>query len=307
MSEMTEISKQRELEGIEQQLNLYMTGIYHSLLGVGRCLVAARPLIGWGEWEGWVRENTGMSVRSAQRLMQAARETKAGSAMERLSINKIQMLLELPEEKREEVAEKAAEESLTEKQLRAEINALTGKLKDAEKREQTASGRLEDAIDRASRADAERAAEISQLKALNAERERQLESALAKTADEGLQREVERLEQELREAQEYADEQAEKRQQAQEELLSMRSGQARGEIGAGVPDMLDIAEAVGRFVNEVGVLPHMAAAFRDMTVDELANVTRYVDMVAEWVQGVRNAIACGSLDQLAADGRVVIL
>lgn len=151
-----------------------MTGIYHNLLGVGRCLVLARPLIGWGDWEGWVRENTGMSVRSAQRLMRAARETKAGSAMERLSINKIQMLLALPEEKREEVAEKAAEESLTEKQLRAEINALTGKLNAAEEREQVASRRLYDAIDRANRADAERAAEISQLKALNAERERQL-------------------------------------------------------------------------------------------------------------------------------------
>ena len=81
-----------------------------------------------GQWEAWVNRVAGMSERSAQRLMQAAREVSPESAMAKLPISKIQAILALPEPQREEVAAKAVEENQTLRELQATIDAMRGDL-----------------------------------------------------------------------------------------------------------------------------------------------------------------------------------
>ena len=76
-----------------------------------------------GEWETWVRKNTNMSERQAQRLMQAARSVHPGSAMERLPISTIQAILALPDPEREPMAEKATAEDMSLRELQEEIKA----------------------------------------------------------------------------------------------------------------------------------------------------------------------------------------
>lgn len=93
------------LEGIEYRISIHMHGTYREILAVGRCLIEAKEsgLVPHGQWEDWVRRNTGMGERQAQRLMQAARSVQAGSAMETLPISKIQVILSLPEPEREAI------------------------------------------------------------------------------------------------------------------------------------------------------------------------------------------------------------
>ena len=107
------------LANIEYRISVHMQGTYREILAVGRCLVEAKEagLVPHGQWEDWVRRNTGMSERQAQRLMQAARNVQAGSAMESLPISKIQVILSLPEPEREAMAEQAASEDMSLREL----------------------------------------------------------------------------------------------------------------------------------------------------------------------------------------------
>lgn len=70
MNEMT------TLANIERRISFHIQGAYANILEVGRCLIEAKEsgLVPHGEWEAWVERTAGMSDRSAQRIMRAARE-----------------------------------------------------------------------------------------------------------------------------------------------------------------------------------------------------------------------------------------
>ena len=93
MNEMT------TLQNIERRIALHMQGAYANILEVGRCLIEAKEanVVPHGQWEAWGQRTAGMSERSAQRLMQAAREVSPESAMAKLPISKIQAILALPD------------------------------------------------------------------------------------------------------------------------------------------------------------------------------------------------------------------
>lgn len=113
------------LANIEYRIATHIQGAYENLLEVGNCLIEAKEsgLIAHGDWEAWVRRNTNMSERQAQKLMQASRSVLRGSAMERLPISKIQAILALPEPEREGMAKKAADEGMTLRQLQEAVKA----------------------------------------------------------------------------------------------------------------------------------------------------------------------------------------
>ena len=80
---LTDEVKAARLLMIEERIGEHMAGMYRSALGIGRCLVEAKDaaLVPHGEWESWLKRVAGMTPRTAQRLMQAARETPKGSVM----------------------------------------------------------------------------------------------------------------------------------------------------------------------------------------------------------------------------------
>ena len=123
------------LAGIERRISLHIQGVYTNILEVGRCLIEAKEggLVPHGQWESWVQRTTGMSDRSAQRLMQAAREVDPESMMARLPISKIQAILALPEPQREAVAVQAVESNMSLRELQATIGNLKKKLKNTER------------------------------------------------------------------------------------------------------------------------------------------------------------------------------
>lgn len=299
------------LRVIEDRIATHMQGAYMNLLQVGRCLVQAKDegLVSHGEWEAWVRRNTGMSARSAQRLMQAARNVQPGSTLERLPVSKIQALLALPEAEREPLAERAAAEDMSLRALQeavkrekqradqlAEINEKTAAraaansrdAEDAMREVESLRQQLHAADERARNAEFNRAQTI---KALRDELDEARQSAASGISAEA-QAEIDRLRAELADTEAYAEQQAEQRQQAQRDMLALQSMAARGELG--MSDALtafDLAAAVRQFIGAAGVLPHMGATLSQASEAERQQVRLYVDMMDTWVHGARAALS----------------
>ena len=127
---MTMLAKTTETRALtiadyEARIHLYKEQIGTGYIGIGRTLLEAKEakVVPHGQWESWMTETTGLTVRQAQRCMQAATEIRDGSAMARLEMSKALMLLGsgLDEEAREEIAEKAGQEGATVKALKEEI------------------------------------------------------------------------------------------------------------------------------------------------------------------------------------------
>ena len=125
----------------------------------------------------------------------------------------------------------------------------------------------------------------------------QLEQARAQAApvtgiSQEAQAEIDRLTNELAEAEDYAEHQAELRQQAQQELLNQRAQAARGEsTQAASFGPAELAAAVQSFVCAAGVLPHLGPGIAQISESERAQMRQYVDMVDAWVAGARRTLA----------------
>jgi len=97
-------------------------------LEIGRRLIEARGLVPRGRWGEWLQANVDYSERKAQDLMRFYEEYGDGrlpDIVARLDFSKALQLLALPAgEEREGMAARAAEENLSVRALKAEIEAL---------------------------------------------------------------------------------------------------------------------------------------------------------------------------------------
>jgi chromosome segregation ATPase len=118
------------LGAIEYRMAKARADIYGGALELGRCLIEAKEggLVSHGEWEAWVARNAEMSVRSAEKLMKRAREVQDGTALSRLSGSKIDRILALPEDQREDLAAKAEAEGMSTREIEKEVAQLKGML-----------------------------------------------------------------------------------------------------------------------------------------------------------------------------------
>lgn len=306
MNEMT------TLQNIERRIALHMQGAYANILEVGRCLIEAKEanVVPHGQWEAWVQRTAGMSERTAQRLMQAAREVSPESAMARLPITKITAILALPEPQREAVAVKAVEENQSLRELQATIDAMRGDLEDSRKQVQRAERERNDALavnERISRSRSDYYNEVCNLRKQieilhtetqtletqkNALREMLTEAqeAQATGISDEAQAEIDRLNAALADAEQMAEYQARQREQAQQELLDLRTQTARGE-GTVQEDLT--AEAVGMaartFIGMVGYVPH---SDRLLTLREgdRAQIASYAVMLQRWAEDVLKVV-----------------
>lgn len=280
--------KAAQLAVIEYRIHDHMTNAAGHLLGVGQCLNEAKSagLVPHGEWEEWVRRNTGFTVRQAQRMMSAARQVPEGSALAQLPFTKIQACLQLPSaEDAEQMAQRVQEEGLTLRQLQEEIQR-------EKKRADKAEANMQREKKRADRAEAKRI-----------EAEADAEARAAQAANAGgisaeAQAQIDQLRAELEDAEAMVERQAELRQQAQQELLNFQAQAARGETqptDAGMTS-LELAAAVRAFVGAAGVLPHMGMSLAQAPEADKREMWAYVDMVAEWVEGARRALQTVFID-----------
>lgn len=292
------------LRDIEIRIHAHLQAAFSSVLEVGRCLIEAKNsgLVPHGQWEAWVQTHAHMSERAAQRLMQAARQVEPGSIMEGLPISKIQEILALPEPQREAMAQRAVDEDMTVKQLREAIaterrrseqmrekfnmaNDTRLKLSKALTQEQERMKQVQGQFENEKRAaDEEHRREIGALRL-------QLEEAMAapKGISPAAQATIDRLEAELREAEEMAEYQAELRQKTQEALAELQSRNARNAAPQEDLTAEAVITSVRTFIGCVGYLPHTKVM--TLSGSERQAVAAHVEMIAEWAEGVRKALA----------------
>lgn len=279
------------LETLERRIQVGLNSVYGGIVEVGHCLIEAKELVEHGSWGEWLQRVSGLTERQAQRWMQIAREIPADSIAAKLPRSHIQELLAAPEDKREEIAKKAVDESLTVKQLREEV---------------AKANRRFDAI---SKQNAEKAGEVERLKEqVSHERgsvadliraNRNLENALKAEKNKpatGIsleaQAQIDSLKADLKDAQDFASAQAEKRAAAQKELLDYKKA-ANESSGSGRDFAFDaeaLRLAASSFMAVAGILPHMGDTLALIGESERAEYMASVDMVAAWVKGAVDAL-----------------
>ena len=289
------------LANIEYRIAVHIQGAYENLLEVGKALNEAKDanLVPHGQWEAWVLKNTNMSERSAQRLMQAAREVQSGSMMAKLPVTKIQAILALPEAEREPMAEKAVAENLTLRQLQEEVKAQKAKVAALEGMNKRANERASASENNARQA--RTMADKAIKRANEAERERdEARMAMEEMASENpapatgisaeAQAEIDRLTAQLADAEKMAEYQAEQRQQAQRELMDLKSQAARGDA-APFEDLTceAVAMAVRTFMGVVGFLPHSEKLVA-MRYQDRQQVQAYARMIGKWAADVTHTL-----------------
>lgn len=282
---------------IEDRISNHMQDACMNLLQVGRCLVQAKEmeLVPHGEWENWVRRNTGMSERSAQRLMQAARSVPKGSAMERLPVSKIQAILALPEGERESMAEKAEAEDMTVQELRKQIQQMLAT--NAERNQQLLN--LREKLQVQVKYNGELAEKQAAAEKRSEILEKKLDEMSASAADEispRAQAEIDRLRAELTEAEDYAAQQADLRQEAQIALMNYRQGQDSDAQPYRRFDAGDLIAAVNSFIGSAGVICHMGAELSLMNDLTRADISMQIRRIEEWLEGARRAMQVELLD-----------
>ena len=187
--------KALSLADYEARIHLYKEQIGTGYIGIGRTLIEAKEakVVPHGQWETWMTETTGLTVRQAQRCMQAAMEIRDGSALARLEMSKALMLLGsgLEEDEREQIAQKAAEEGATVKALREEIRQTKLKLVQE-------TGATEEIRQQLARVKAERESLEAQMKATAEAYRKRLDEAEGEAYRRGMADKAEGLTAEIR-------------------------------------------------------------------------------------------------------------
>ncbi len=298
---------------IEVRIATHFQHAADELLGVGLCLIEAkeRELVPHGQWEAWVRQHTGMSERTAQRLMATAREVPEGSVLATLPISQVQAILALPEPEREAMAQQAKDDGLSVRKLNEMITAKQA----AEQRAQELSKQLDTAKrDAQAYLEAKQSLErternyLDQLNLRRMDLDR-LEKALADANSQkakavetppAVQAAIDQLTEKLAAAQRAMQaqearlmEQAEKRQEAQNALMALRRQVAHGDVTGEPTESLTLeglAEATRSFLGKVGTLPHMGRTLVALRQESRNAWEQYIDMVGAWVDGAREAM-----------------
>ncbi len=310
-------TKAMTLADYEARIYLYKEQIGTGYIGIGRTLAEAkeRGVVPHGEWEAWVTRVTGLTVRQAQRCMQAAREIRDGTAMARLEMSKALMLLSsgLDEEARETIAAGAADEGVTVRELRKQIDQVRKDLDWAEKRCASETGKVTEAklqaLEARETADALRE-DLEKKTAEAADMRRQLERvdeyvaeqkrlAAEEAAGEMGKHAGEMIDQ-LRAELSAAEAREEKKARELESLRAERQqramDEARGGISAQAMTGLDLAAAVRAFIGSAGVLPQMGPAIRKLRPADRETIRQNVETVARWVDGARAALGVWPAD-----------
>ena len=329
---MTMLAKTTETRALtladyEARIHLYKEQIGTGYIGIGRTLNEAKAakVVPHGQWETWVTETTGLTARQAQRCMQAATEIKDGSALARLEMSKALLLLGsgLDEESREEIAEKAAEEGATVKDLQEQLRkaklqivqetGAAAEIREALKSAEADREQLEDQMraaeqgyrvrldqaredayrrgEMAGKADAAQAAR-EEVQALLQEKQDKIE-ALEERAQRNHQGRMNEIRSHNEQREEWkrnqadllaAAEEAEKRAaEAEAELEALRAG------GAGLPDPAwkVLKVAVTRFMTDCEMLPLDPAAL----IPEKTRIMANIERLEKWTDMMRIAMA----------------
>lgn len=324
MNEITNTTTQGQelklIDNLAQQAQMFSCGAAMNLLQLGRVLTEAKPLVSQGDWMEWVQTNAHLPVRRAQEYMQAYRKFGIDQRIAQLGPSQIIALLPMSDEERETLMAENSVADMTNRELKEAIRETrertrTEAMEEARaaiaQAEEAQAEALQAARDAAARADAAREEaerRARELEARGPEVPPELAEELAQsraeierigqTAREAveeanrLRREKSRLEQDIQEQEDILREQQEAVNQAQEELLNLKSAQARGEERVCSDELTAevMIQAAREFMGICARGPYMSAAFAAMDWREKQKYAEVAAMIREWVNGMENAL-----------------
>ena len=318
----TKLSTGADLRRIEERIQIHKQNIVSSYFQIGDELNEAkeRGLVPHGQWEQWVMEQTEMSVRGAQRLMQVAKEIppemRLGS-MGQLGLKSTVALLALPEGEREAMADRAVSEGMSSREVEAAVRQareeakaeVAGELKQLQEDYAAASRsrfEAETARDKIQRKYTKIMGDYHQLAADHkaasaraAELAQELENAQTYAASEispEVQKQLDQLQAEKAQAEAAMVRAMERRKQAEQELLQVKRAANRENVQLrdeyqGLT-LAAFGEACRLFIGKVGVLPQLGAQLAELSPREKLDWNANLDMIANFVEGARKALSC---------------
>ena len=310
------------LDELAAQAQMFSCGAAMNLLQLGRVLCEAKPLVQHGEWSEWVRVNAHMPIRTAQQYMQAYKKFGTGPKYAQLGASQIIRLLPMSDDEREKLLSENDVGEMTTRELdeairtqreaaRAEADAEAGaRIAEAMRERDELQQRLnameakrdngkvpKKFLDELKRREDE-------LKEAEETSQHFAELAKQATADKAaMERQLRAAQDDLQDAEKSIAEQQEALNKAQEELLSIRSAQARGDAShdnAGELTADTFGAAVREFVGQCARMPYMGGTFAGMTQKEKARYSELLRTVEGFCAQARAA-----LESVAIEGGVV--
>lgn len=276
------------LVGLARQAQAFSANITINSIQLGRVFSEAKVLVPHGEWQKWVSENSGLSVRSAQHLMEAYNRFGDNADICRLDKSKVFELLTLPAGEEEQFLAEHDVENMSVREVKAAVKSEREKELEAENQ------RLEELLhmEKTCRTNAEMRAE----KALSGQ-----------TVSEEVKRQMDAVEESLKETVEQNSELRKERDDAlsdadfykkeydrvSEELLAAASTKAKGDAERTISEDLsgdEFARHARSFLGNVNITTVMRERFAEMDLEEFGVFNNNMKLIENWVDQTRRAM-----------------
>ena len=313
---MNEITTQSSTEisvlgGLAQEAQYYAKSIANGMIQLGRVLTEAKPLVKHGEWESWIRENAGCSVRYAQVFMQAYARFGNNAAVAQIGERgKIFKLLALPAGTEEQFL---AENDVSDMSTR-EVEDAVRKVREELDAERRARAMAEDQVRELMERPPEVPEEVKAQLKTQADTIASQTGEIQRLADIGrttieetnrLRRENAELTREVKEQNELIEEAQRQYDSMRGELLTMQSAAAKGDAERVPVDELTIdvfAGAVRQFIGTCARMPHMGHTFGTMMLSEKNAYDELLRTVEGWASNARRAMNTIAYEEVEIHG-----
>ena len=288
-------------DNLTLQARAYCHNISFNMLQLGRVFTEAKEVIPHGEFEDWVRENTDLSLRTAQNMMAAYKRFGGMKEIEGVSQSNMFRLLRLPEGAEEDFLKEHDAKSMTAREVEEAVKRTRNEMIAEVARERQLRFDAEKRAEKAAKnADIpEEVTDELRSKDETIKRQRQELDRLADMNKESieerrrLESENELLRREADEREEMLGEQQEELNRTQAELLNAQSAMAKGDAERMPADRLTsevFAGAVRSFLGAVARMPQMKKAFAAMDAGEWNEYDTLLATVEKWAKDSRKAL-----------------
>lgn len=313
---MNEITTQSSTElsvlgGLAQEAQYYAKSIANGMIQLGRVLTEAKPLVKHGEWENWIRENAGCSVRYAQVFMQAYARFGNNAAVAQIGERgKIFKLLALPAGTEEQFL---AENDVSDMSTR-EVEEAVRKVREELDAERRARALAEDQVRELMERPPEVPEEVKAQLKTQADTIASQTGEIQRLADIGretleetnrLRRENASLQREVTERDEMLAESQEEYNRLQGDLLNMQSMAAKGDAERVPVDTLTcdvLASAVRQFMGACARMPQMRHRFASMDLSEKNDWDELLRVIEKWAKDSRDAMNTIAFEEVIVHG-----
>ncbi len=263
---------------------------------IGHALIAAKAKCRHGEFAGWLESNFGFKQSTANSCMRLAREVTPDSPLAHLPYTKALALLAAPEDEREKLADGA--ESASVRELRERVKQAEAERDAARKNAETAAAKL---ARTQNIAEAYSENHFTMMNEKNVLEERlktimdappenvEVEAEVAPPDYEAIKAHNVELADELRQAEQYAEQAEEDANAAREELRRIQQEQ----ISTGNTTAINadgFKKAVGHFMAEASIYANMGVIYANASTVDLSVYNTLLTYLEEFTASMRSAL-----------------